>query len=340
VFLYKAYTRPGREHHCADAMSRLPKLDPDRSVIPEDNPFLALEGSSCGWVAPFYGALDKEQPVALACVLAAQTENQQCQDLRDIMDQKEHSRVSQTKQGRLVPDAPLDGAVQVYIPLVLRQDLLRLEHDVVRAVPLGVNRMDASIWRHYYWDSMAAVVFGCMASCTSCARSSIASRRRTAVLILFPVTGSFASMSMDLLGPLTETRTGNVFRLNIFDRFSKLVRAVPVSGITATDVSLAFCRDCISVYRPPDTVMKDIVPQFTSLIFRGVCTSSASQTCTCPCTTPRPMSRSSALTKRSWTCSCTILGTNRTAGTSLSPCWRWRTSRGHTGQRVWPLWSW
>ena len=35
-FRYKVCTRPGREHHCADAMSRLPTLAPDRSVIPED----------------------------------------------------------------------------------------------------------------------------------------------------------------------------------------------------------------------------------------------------------------------------------------------------------------
>jgi len=34
-FRYKVCTRPGREHHCANAMSRLPTLAPDRSVIPE-----------------------------------------------------------------------------------------------------------------------------------------------------------------------------------------------------------------------------------------------------------------------------------------------------------------
>ena len=55
------------------------------------------------------------------------------------------------------------------------------------------------------------------------------------------------------------------------DRFSKLVRAVPLAGITATDVSSAFCRDWISVYGPPDTVLADDGPQFASLFFQGVC---------------------------------------------------------------------
>jgi len=76
---------------------------------------------------------------------------------------------------------------------------------------------------------------------------------------------------MDLLGPLTETNTGNVFLLNIVDRISKLVRAVPLAGITATDVSSAFCRDWISVYGPPDTVLTDNGPQFASILFQGVC---------------------------------------------------------------------
>jgi len=54
-FRYKVCTRPGREHHCADAMSRLPTLAPDRSVIPEEIPCLALADSSRGWVVPNYG---------------------------------------------------------------------------------------------------------------------------------------------------------------------------------------------------------------------------------------------------------------------------------------------
>ena len=46
--------------------------------------------------------------------------------------------------------------------------------------------------------------------------------------------------------------------------------AVPLAGITATDVSSAFCRDCISVYGPPDTVRTDNGHQFASLFFQGV----------------------------------------------------------------------
>ena len=90
-------------------MSRLPTLAPDRSVIPEEIPCLALAVSSRGWVAPNYGEPDKEQPVTLARMLAAQKEDQRSQELRDKMDQNTHSRFSETKEGLLIRVAPSTG---------------------------------------------------------------------------------------------------------------------------------------------------------------------------------------------------------------------------------------
>jgi len=235
-FRYQVCTRPGREHHFADAMSRLPTLAPDRSVIPEEISCLSLDNSSSGGFAPNYGELDKEQPVTLARMLPAQKGDQRCQDPRDKMDQNQHTRFSETKERLLVRVSPLYRAFQVYVPCILRQDLLRLEHNVMRAGHPGVNRMYASIRRHYYWESMVADVYDWVASCSSCSQNRIAPRRRTAMLNSFPATDLFASLSMDLLGPLTETKTGNVFLLIIVNRFSKLLRAVPLAGITATDV--------------------------------------------------------------------------------------------------------
>jgi len=159
----------------------------------------------------------------------------------------------------------------VYVPFILRQDLFWLEHNVVRAGHPGVNRMYASIRRHSYWESMAADMYNWVATLPYSARIRIVPRRRTAMLNLFLATDPFASLSMNLLGRLTETRTGNVFLLIIADRFSKLVRAIPLAGITATDVSSAFCRDSISVYGPPDTVLADNGPQLAVLFLHGVC---------------------------------------------------------------------
>jgi len=112
-----------------------------------------------------------------------------------------------------------------------------MEHDVVSSSHPGVSPMYASIRRLYYQDSMAADVYDWVASCASCAPNRIAPRRSTAMLKLIRATGPLAGLSIDLLGPLTETKIENVFLLIIFDWLSKIIRVVLLSGSTATDVS-------------------------------------------------------------------------------------------------------
>jgi len=134
-----------------------------------------------------------------------------------------------------------------------------------------VNRMYADIKRFFYWESMAAHVYNWVASCASGDRNRIAPGRRTAMLKLFPATDPFASLSMDLLRQLSETKTGNVLPLIIVDQSSMLVRAIPLAGTTESENSSAVFRDWISVYGPPDTGLLDNGPQFASLFFLGVC---------------------------------------------------------------------
>jgi len=91
------------------------------------------------------------------------------------------------------------------------------------------------------------------------------------MLKLFSRTEPFASLSTDLLGRLTETKTGNGSLWIIVDGCSKLARAVPLAGITPTDASSAFCRDRSFMYGAPETVLTENEPQFASVFFQGVC---------------------------------------------------------------------
>jgi len=90
------------------------------------------------------------------------------------------------------------------------------------------------------------------------------------MLKLFPATEHFESLSVDLLGPLTETVTGSVFLLINGDRFSKLERAVPMSCVPATAVLSAFSRDWSFLHWPWGTDLEDNGPQFACLFSKGV----------------------------------------------------------------------
>lgn len=67
---------------------------------------------------------------------------------------------------------------------------------------------------------------------------------------------------MDFLGPLLKTKKGNTHLLLIVDRFTKLVRAVPMKKTTAFDVAQAFAANWVFVYGPPSSVLMDNAGNF------------------------------------------------------------------------------
>jgi len=73
---------------------------------PRRIPCLSLAYSSRGWVAPNYGELDKEPPVTLKLMLAAQKDDQRSQDLRHKMDQNEHPRFPGSRMGSSCASPP------------------------------------------------------------------------------------------------------------------------------------------------------------------------------------------------------------------------------------------
>ena len=57
----------------------------------------------------------------------------------------------------------------------------------------------------------------------------------------------------------------------IADRFSKLVRTVPLKTITTFNVATAFCHHWVFVYGPPKILLSDNGTQFNSKFFRSCC---------------------------------------------------------------------
>jgi transposase InsO family protein len=76
---------------------------------------------------------------------------------------------------------------------------------------------------------------------------------------------------MDILGPLPNTRHGNLFLLVIADRYSKLTCTVPLCFTTALAVAKAFCDYLVFVYGPPVSFITDNGPQFSAKFFQAAC---------------------------------------------------------------------
>jgi hypothetical protein len=84
---------------------------------------------------------------------------------------------------------------------------------------------------------MAIDIHQFVQNCASCARKRLVTQKKTNYLKLFPPSAPLEFVSIDILGPLPETKEGNIFLLVMVDRFSKLTRTVPLRTIIATEVA-------------------------------------------------------------------------------------------------------
>ena len=118
---------------------------------------------------------------------------------------------------------------------------------------------------------MALDAYATVRGCIKCAKERIKLRLRTNKLKLFPAKAPLESTSIDILGELVRTPRNNRYLLVITDRFSKLVRTVPLKRITAAIVARAFTKHWVLVYGLPSTVLADNGKQFVSRFFVDVC---------------------------------------------------------------------
>jgi len=107
---------------------------------------------------------------------------------------------------------------------------------------------------------MGADVVSYVRKCYSCVRKRVRPQARRSPLTLFPATMPFQDDAVDLFGPLARTDAGHRFILVITDRFTKLVRALPMDGTTAVDCASVVLDYWVASYKPPDRLMSDTGP--------------------------------------------------------------------------------
>ncbi len=87
---------------------------------------------------------------------------------------------------------------------------------------------------------MAIDCYSVVRFCRECARERITWKKRSRELTLFPAKAPLEEVALDILGELIRTKRGNRYLLVMVDRYSKLVRTVPLKKVRAWDVAQAF----------------------------------------------------------------------------------------------------
>jgi hypothetical protein len=119
----------------------------------------------------------------------------------------------------------------------------------------------------FYWLTIAKDIYQFVANGPSCAKSSLKRNRRTNYLKLFSPSQPLEFISLDILGPLLVTKSGNKYLVVFGDRYSKAMRVVAVPNITTETLA----RDWVAVNGIPLLLLIDNGTQFISKFFQTVC---------------------------------------------------------------------
>lgn len=79
-------------------------------------------------------------------------------------------------------------------------------------------------------------------------------------LQLFPATGPFKFIAVDILGPLPQSRSGNQVMIIITDWYSKLTRTIPTPKLSSTYVAHTFRNDWVIRYGICNTMDLSVLP--------------------------------------------------------------------------------
>jgi Integrase core domain/Chromo (CHRromatin Organisation MOdifier) domain/Integrase zinc binding domain len=134
----------------------------------------------------------------------------------------------------------------------------------------GHARMYWSLRSQFVWCGMSNDVTRFLNDCPTFCQARLKRQGRTRKLKLFPPTCALEQVAIEISGPVPETSRGHRYILVMTDRFSKLTRAIPLKGITAAEVALAFANVWVARHGVPLFVLGDNGSQFVSKLFQRV----------------------------------------------------------------------
>lgn len=162
----------------------------------------------------------------------------------------------------------------LYIPVggTIRADLMREVHDGPTGGHLGREKTYARLTEHVYWKGVYSDVNEYVRSCVSCGQSK--ARNRPAADLLHPLpipSRRWETITMDFVGPLPMTPSGNDFLLVVVDKFSKMVHLIPcVQSITAAAVAQLVYDQVVRLHGYPESIVSDRDSRFTSVFWNAL----------------------------------------------------------------------
>lgn len=145
-----------------------------------------------------------------------------------------------------------------------------MKQDSKRAWQQGVQKVFYLVWKDFYLLAIAVICYDKFHGCTNWALNRIKRRKNPVQLHLFLETAQMSSVFIDILGEFVRTQRENEYLLLITDYYTKMMRTVPIKGISAAEVVRHFVHYWLLSYGPSNEHIPQNWGWFTWKYFQDV----------------------------------------------------------------------
>ncbi|CAK9801703.1 Retrovirus-related Pol polyprotein from transposon 412 [Anthophora quadrimaculata] len=152
-----------------------------------------------------------------------------------------------------------------------RQAIISENHISAYAGHKGITKTFRRIREKYFWPSMKSDVADFVNTCRSCQLQKLTRTKTRVPMTLTDTPGrAFDKISLDIVGPLPPTASGNQYILTIQDLLTKYSLAAPLKSPSAIETADAFINTLICRFGTPKAILTDQGANFTSALMRAV----------------------------------------------------------------------
>ena len=169
------------------------------------------------------------------------------------------------------PKGRATGTLQTVIPEALRQEILADLHEGVAGDHLGVDKTLTRLQERYYWPGQYNEVREWCRNCATCETRKSPVPKGRAPLQSIVTERPLQLVATDILGPLPESPTGNLYILVVADYFTRYVEAYPLPNQEATTVASRLVDEFFLRFSPPEQLHSDQGRNFESAVIAETC---------------------------------------------------------------------
>ena len=283
VYDFEIQYRPGRQHGNADALSRRYDDDTeDTEEIPKENESNTQLALADSLTAP--NATKK--PLIISTLSLKNLKDLQNTDSKlklkmeilrsrtspEELPNNQDNRNYHMKDGILYyQNIQYDDQPRLVVPDSIKHEILLWNHDHPFAGHFGIEKTYDRIKKHYFWPNMYHEIDNWVKSCLSCAMKNTPTNIQKAPLLPIAVSGPFEQVSVDIIGPITPSLSGNRYIVVFTDRLTKWVEARALASTEAPTIAKVFLDDVIYRHGIPRTLLSDRGKQFLSQFMLELC---------------------------------------------------------------------